>query len=174
MTNLYKFGEQIPKIDPSAYVAPSACLIGSVTLGSRSSVWFHCVLRADINKIVIGNQTNIQDNCTLHVTDNYGVYVEDSVTVGHGVILHGCHVEHHCLIGMGAIVLDGARIGANSIVAAGSLVPPRLSIPENSLVMGNPAKVVRNLNPQDHQLIEQGAANYMSYSDLFKTRLSPL
>ena len=140
-----KFLNIAPKIAGTSFIAPSADIIGAVEIGACSSVWFNVVARADINRIRIGAYTNIQDSCMLHVEDGMGVYIGDYVTVGHGAILHACHIGDGSLIGMGAIVLSGARIGKGSIVAAGTLVTKDFKAPAHTLVMGSPGKVVRRV-----------------------------
>lgn len=170
MSPLYKLDNE-PKVHETAFIAPNACLIGAVVVEADASVWFNTVARADINSIYIGEGTNIQDGCMLHVTHSLSLTIKERVTVGHGAILHGCQIESDCLIAMGAIVLDGAKIGAHSIVAAGSLVTPGTQIPPGSLVMGVPAKVVRQVRPADREMIERGAANYIGYKELYKQKL---
>jgi carbonic anhydrase/acetyltransferase-like protein (isoleucine patch superfamily) len=165
---LVSYEQKMPELDASAFVAPTAVLIGRVTVGERSSIWFNCVLRADINVIEIGSDTNIQDGCLLHVTNQYPCIIGDRVTAGHGAIVHGCRIESDCLIAMGAVVLDGAIIGSGSIVAAGAVVSPGSAIPAGSLVMGVPAKVVRSLNSEDRLRIERGWRNYVQYAATYK------
>jgi len=157
-----------PQIHSSAFVAANATVIGRVTIGQGVSVWFQTVIRGDVNEIAIGENSNIQDGCLLHVTHEHRLSVGDFVTVGHGAILHGCTVESRCLISMGAIVLDGAIIGSGSIVAAGAVVAPGSKIPANSLVMGIPAKVIRPVMAQDTALIESGWQNYLNYAKQYK------
>lgn len=161
-----------PQIHSSAFVAENATVIGRVTIAEGASVWFQTVIRGDINEVRIGVNSNIQDGCLLHVTNQHSLTVGDCVTVGHGAILHGCVVESSCLISMGAIVLDGAAIGTGSIVAAGAVVAPGSKIPGNSLVMGVPAKVVRSLGAQDTALIESGWRHYLDYASQYKQNLS--
>jgi carbonic anhydrase/acetyltransferase-like protein (isoleucine patch superfamily) len=161
---VYSYDGKTPQIDPSCFVAPTAVLIGQVTMATNSSVWFHTVVRADINRIEIGLNSNIQDGCLLHVTNRHPLIIEDNVTVGHGVILHGCHVEPNCLIAMGAIVLDGAHLEENCLIAAGSVVAPNTRIPANSIVMGVPGKVVRPVRPEDRERIARGWRNYVGYA----------
>ncbi len=161
---IYPYSEIEPVIAATAFVAPTAVLIGQVTVAEGASVWFHCVVRADINHVKIGVNTNIQDGCMLHVTHRNPLIIEDRVTCGHGAILHACHIESDCLIAMGAIVLDGATVGAGSIVAAGALVAPGSSIPPGSLVMGVPGKVIRPVGSEDRIRIEKGWQNYVRYS----------
>ena len=159
-----------PKIAPTAYIDPAAVVIGDVTLGEDSSVWPGTVLRGDVNFIRIGARTNIQDGSVLHVLrDDFPLILGDSVTVGHGVILHGCTVESRCLIGMGAIVLNGARIGSGSIVAAGTLVPEGTVVAPGSLFMGHPGKFRRPLTDQDQASIDRYAARYVEYKETYRS-----
>jgi carbonic anhydrase/acetyltransferase-like protein (isoleucine patch superfamily) len=174
MNTLYKYAGFSPAVHESAFIAPTACLIGNVTVEEDASIWFHTVVRGDINAIRIGRSTNIQDGCLMHVTHHLGLSVGDRVTVGHGAVLHGCNIESDCLIAMGAIILDGARIGAHSIIAAGSIVAPNSQIPPGSLVMGIPGKVVREANAKDREMIERGAANYVGYKQIYKESLSEI
>ena len=138
----------VPKIDPTAYLSPGVWVMGDVQIAKDANIWFGSVLRGDINKIEVGEGSNIQDHSVLHVTRDLPCKVGAWVTVGHRVTLHGCTVEDRCLIGMGATVLDGAVIGENSIVGAGTLVPERMQVPPNSLVFGVPGRVIRKLNEQ--------------------------
>jgi gamma-carbonic anhydrase len=162
------FKEFQPSVHESAFVAPTAVLIGLVKVAQSASVWFNCVLRADINSIVIGANSNIQDGCMLHVTNRNPLVVGDRVTAGHGAILHGCKVEDDCLIAMGAVVLDGAVIGSGSIVAAGAVVAPGTEVPPGSLVMGIPGKVIRQVTEGDRAKIERGWKNYVGYSQTYR------
>jgi carbonic anhydrase/acetyltransferase-like protein (isoleucine patch superfamily) len=157
-----------PQIHSSAFVAANATVIGRVTIGQGASLWFQTVVRGDVNEIAIGANTNIQDGCLLHVTNEHKLIVGECVTVGHGAILHGCTIESTCLISMGAIVLDGAIIGSGSIVAAGAVVSPGSIVPANSLVMGIPGKVIRPVRAQDKALIESGWQNYLNYAKQYK------
>jgi carbonic anhydrase/acetyltransferase-like protein (isoleucine patch superfamily) len=165
-----KYIKNKPKIHPSAFIAPGARLIGAVTIGAGSSVWYNSVLRADINKITIGRSVNIQDGCLLHLEDERGVRLEDNVDVGHGAILHACTIKRGALIGMGAIILNGAVIGEGSVVAAGALVPPGTKVPKGVLVMGVPAKVVRKLKPAEIKKNLFWAGKYRRLSALYKRR----
>jgi gamma-carbonic anhydrase len=155
----------VPTIDPSAHVDESAQIVGDVTIGPESSVWLNAVVRGDVNHIRLGRQSNLQDGVIVHVNHepSYPTVVGDQVTVGHGAILHGCVIEDRCLIGMGAILLNGSRIGSDSIVAAGTLVPERTVIPPRSLVMGTPGRVRRPVTEDELALILEGAANYVRY-----------
>jgi carbonic anhydrase/acetyltransferase-like protein (isoleucine patch superfamily) len=153
-----------PQIALGAWVDPAATVIGDVELGEDASVWPGAVLRGDVHFIRVGKQTNIQDNSVLHgMKDEFPVIVAEAVTVGHGVLLHGCVVESRCLIGMGSIILNGARIGAGSIVAAGTLIPEGTIIPTGSLVMGHPGKVRRALTAEEQVSIDAYAARYLEY-----------
>ena len=151
-----------PKIHEIAFIADDAAVIGDVEVGEDSSVWFGSVVRGDMNFIRIGARTNIQDITVVHVTSNtHPTILEDEITVGHRVVLHGCHVESGCLIGIGAILLDGVRVGRSSLVAAGSLLTPGTQIPPRSLVMGAPAKVKRELTAAELAHLDQSWRNYV-------------
>lgn len=149
-----------PEIDPETFVAENATLLGQVILKKGASIWYNAVLRADLAAIIIGEFSNIQDGCILHVDYDTPVIIGNRVTVGHGAILHGCKIGDNSLIGMGAIVLDRAIIPANCLVAAGSLVPPGKSFPEGSLILGSPAKVVRSLTEEEIKHLAQHAHDY--------------
>jgi len=153
-----------PQIAPTAFVAPSADVIGRVTLHELTSVWYHATLRGDINEIVIGPRSNVQDNVVIHLADDYGCYVGELVTVGHSAILHACTVKDEVLVGMGAIVLDGAVIGERSIIGAGALVTGGTVIPPGSLVLGTPAKVVRTLSADEQSDVKKWALKYVDGS----------
>ena len=147
---------------------PSAQVIGAVELGDDSSVWMNTVIRGDVNRIRLGARTNVQDNCVLHVTAQHPTVLADDVTVGHSVTLHGCKVERHCLIGIGAIVLNGAVVGEESIVAAGALVPEGMQVPPRSVVMGAPAKVRREVTEEERAGLRRYAENYVRYKDEYR------
>jgi carbonic anhydrase/acetyltransferase-like protein (isoleucine patch superfamily) len=158
-----------PKIAPSAYVDQAAQVIGDVTMGERSSIWPGAVARGDVNRIEIGADSNIQDGSVLHgELDKYPVLIGDRVTVGHMVCLHGCVVEDDCLIGIGAIVLNGARVGHGSVVAAGALVPEEMEIPPGSMVMGVPAKVRRAITPEEKARFAENAQRYIRYRQEYR------
>ena len=154
-----------PTIAPTAYIDASAQIIGDVHIGDESSVWMNAVVRGDVNHIVIGRRTNIQDAAIVHVMrdPSHPTILGDDITIGHGAIVHGCTVEDQCLIGMGAIVLNGAHVGSGSIVAAGTLVPEGCVIPPRSLVMGSPGKVKRLITDDELEFIGQSADNYVRY-----------
>lgn len=153
-----------PVIDGTAYIAPSAAVVGEVTLGARSSVWYGAVLRADGGPIVIGANSNIQDNCTVHADPGFPVSVGEAVSVGHNAVLHGCTVEDGALIGMSSTVLNGAHIGAGSLVAAQALVPQGLRVPPGMLVAGVPARARRPLTADEAELVRATAASYVEES----------
>ncbi|MDR3402416.1 MAG: gamma carbonic anhydrase family protein [Chthoniobacter sp.] len=167
---LQRFLDVSPQIHPAAFVAPGADIIGDVTLAEESSVWFQTVLRGDINRIVIGPRSNVQDGAVVHLADDYGTYVGELVTVGHKAILHACTVADEVLVGMGAIVLDGAEIGARSIIGAGALVTGGKKIPPGSLVLGSPAKVVRTLSLEEQAGIRVWAEKYVALSRAYRER----
>lgn len=153
-----------PVIADSAFVAGSADLIGNVTIGEKASIWYNTTLRGDINEIVIGEGSNIQDNSCIHLADDLGCHVGKYVTVGHGVILHACTIKDEVLIGMGAIILDGAVIGEGSIVGANTLVTKGTIIPPHSLVLGSPGKVVKTLGPETQESNRKWSEKYVRVS----------
>jgi len=165
---LRSFGPQYPRVHPTAYIDASAQVIGDVEVGEDSSIWMTVVVRGDVNRIRIGRRTNIQDGCVVHVMLNtHATIVGDEVTVGHAAVLHGCTVEDRCLIGMGAILLNGARIGTGSIIAAGSLIVEGANIPPRSLVMGSPGKVRRAVTDEEFASILQYAERYVGYKQKY-------
>ena len=161
---LRPFRGRLPVVDPTAYVDPSAQVIGHVEIGAESSVWMNVVVRGDVNTIRIGRRTNVQDGTIVHVMhDTHPTTLGDDVTIGHGAIVHGCTVGDRVLIGMGAILLNGATVSENSIVAAGSLVPEGAVIPPRSLAMGSPARVRRGLTEAEVASILEYSGNYVRY-----------
>ncbi|MBA2524347.1 MAG: gamma carbonic anhydrase family protein [Pyrinomonadaceae bacterium] len=158
-----------PQIQPSAYIDLSAQVIGDVHIGEESSVWCNAVLRGDMYYIRIGNRANVQDNSVIHTrTGTHPTILEDEVTIGHSVTLHGCYVERGSLIGIGSIILDDVRVGAQSLVAAGSLLSPGTTIPPRSLVMGVPARVKRPLAEEEVVGLELFWQNYVQYARIYK------
>jgi carbonic anhydrase/acetyltransferase-like protein (isoleucine patch superfamily) len=158
----------MPEVHESVYIAETAVVIGDVKVGQNSSIWFGCVVRGDVNQIRIGERTNVQDNTVIHVSSHdHATVLEDEVTIGHGVTLHGCYVETGSLIGIGAILLDGVFIGKNSLVAAGSLVTPGTHIPPRSLVMGSPARVKRELTEEELAGLPKFWQNYVELSKVY-------
>jgi carbonic anhydrase/acetyltransferase-like protein (isoleucine patch superfamily) len=162
-----KYLDYEPKIGKDVYVAPTALVLGRVTLGDRANVWPGVVLRGDINEIIVGEYTNIQDLCVGHLEDDLPLVVGSYVTVGHGAILHACEVGDGCLIGMGAIVLNGATIGEGSTLGAGSLVPPGKKIPPGVLAIGSPAKVARKLSDDEIAHNRYWAEKYAKHAATF-------
>jgi carbonic anhydrase/acetyltransferase-like protein (isoleucine patch superfamily) len=151
-----------PVLGAGVFVAETAAVIGDVVIGDESSIWYGTVVRGDVMPIRIGARTSIQDNTVIHVTSDFsGTTIGDDCTVGHAAIIHACTVEDFCLIGMGSIILDGARIGRGSLVGAGALVTPGTDIPPGSLVIGSPAKVKRPLNEKEREQIRYGAEHYV-------------
>ncbi|WP_419993005.1 gamma carbonic anhydrase family protein [Streptomyces boninensis] len=154
-------GGKQPKVDPEAYAAPTSVVVGEATLAAGSSVWYHAVLRADCGPISLGADSNVQDNSSVHSDPGYPVTIGDRVTIGHNAVVHGCIIEDDVLIGMGATVLNGARIGAGSLVAAQALVPQGMQVPPGSLVAGVPAKVRRPLTEEELGHIRINAEAYV-------------
>lgn len=150
-----------PDITRAAFVASNATVIGDVTLGALSSVWYGCVLRGDINSIVIGDGSNVQDGTIVHLADDYGVRVGKYTTIGHAAIIHACEIGDECLIGMGSTILDGARIGDGCIIGANALVTQRFVAPPGSMVLGAPAKVVRSLTEHELRSLRPWAEKYV-------------
>lgn len=156
------FDSKTPEIGDDVFVAETAVLIGDVKVGARSSVWYGVVLRGDVHHIRIGEEVSVQDNTVVHVTSGrHPTIVGDRVTIGHSVVLHGCTVEDQCLIGMGAVIMDRARIGKNCVVGAGALVTPGTEIPEGHLALGSPAKVSRKLTDEELQWISTSSSHYV-------------
>ena len=158
---LDKFLRRQPKLGKNVYIAKTATVIGDVTLGAHASVWYGAVLRGDINRIVVGHHSNVQDNAVLHLADKLGCILGNWVTVGHGAIVHACTVRDEVLVGMGAVILDGAVIGKQSIIGAKALVTQGTKIPPGSLVLGAPAKVVRKLTKEERAGLKWWAQKYM-------------
>lgn len=160
-TQLANFLLKQPRLGKDVYLARTAVVLGDVTLGDHSSLWYNVVARGDINRIEIGHHTNVQDNTVLHVADQFGCVLGAYVTVGHAAVVHACTVGDEVLVGMGAIILDGAVVGAQSIVGANALVPQRMEIPPGSLVLGSPAKVVRALRAEERANLKVWAERYV-------------
>ena len=156
------FDGVLPKLGANVFVAPNATLIGHVEIGDDSSIWFGSVLRGDVGPITIGQRTNVQDLSVVHTTHGLSqVVLGDDVTIGHAVILHGCRVGHRCLVGMGSILLDQVEVGEDSIVGAGSLLPPRMVVPAGKLVLGRPARVVRDVRQEELVRALESARHYV-------------
>ncbi len=162
--SLLPFQGTLPTIDPTARVFETATVVGDVSIGAESSVWFGVVIRGDVHRVRIGSRTNIQDLSCLHVThQKHSLTIGSGVTVGHMCMLHGCTIEDYVLVGMNSTVLDGAVLGERSLLGAGSLVPEGKRIPPRVLAFGRPAKVVRDLTPEELAFLETSAANYVKY-----------
>lgn len=165
------YENQEPTIHETCFIAPSADIIGKVTLKEDASVWYGAVLRGDVANIEIGQRTNVQDNVTIHVASGFNTTVGDDVTIGHNAVVHGCTIGNCVLIGMGAIVLDGAVIEDNVIIGAGALIPPGKVIPSGSLVVGSPGKVVRNLDDEAIKGLLKSADIYVTEASLHKKNI---
>jgi carbonic anhydrase/acetyltransferase-like protein (isoleucine patch superfamily) len=157
------FRDASPRVHPTAFIDDSAQVIGDVEIGDASSVWMSVVIRGDLHRIRIGRRSNVQDGTMIHVTRTHPTTIGDSVTVGHAAILHGCAIEDRCLIGMGAILLNGAHIGDGSIVAAGTLIVEEMTVPPRSLVMGSPGRVKRALTDAEVLDVQAYADRYVGY-----------
>ncbi len=167
-----QFRNKSPKIHNSCFIAHSTEIIGDVEIGKESSVWFGTVIRGDMHHIRIGNRTNIQDNCTVHVTtDTSPTIIGNGVTIGHGAIIHGCTIEDNCLIGMGSIIMDNAVIGEGSIIAAGALVSPDTNVPHRTLMVGVPAKPLRNTTTEEYDEILDRARHYYDFAQEYKNAI---
>lgn len=157
-----------PKVHETVFITDDAIVIGDVEIGEDSSVWYGSIIRGDVNYIRIGARTNIQDGTIIHVSSKtHSTILEDEITVGHRVTLHGCHVESGCLIGIGAILMDGVRVGRNSLVGAGSLLTPGTQIPPRSLVLGSPARVKRELTDDELAYLDRSWRNYVELKGLY-------
>ena len=163
-----------PKLAERVFLANGAHIIGDVEIGSDSSIWFNTVVRGDVNTIRIGARTNVQDNTTVHVTSQTGpCRIGDDVTIGHNAIIHACTIEDRCLIGMGAVILDSARIQAGSIVGAGALVTQGKTFPPGSLIIGSPAKAVRQLTPEEQAGLLDSAQHYIETAHMYGQGSTP-
>jgi carbonic anhydrase/acetyltransferase-like protein (isoleucine patch superfamily) len=171
----YRLDDRTPTLpeDGEYWIAPNAVVIGHVILKKNASIWFGAVLRGDNDPITIGENSNVQDNSVLHTDAGSPLIIGDNVTVGHNVTLHGCQIGDGSLIGMGAIVLDGARIGRNCLVGAGALVTERKEIAPNSMVLGSPARVVRELTPEEVAGLSKGAPHYVANWKRYRRGLAP-
>lgn len=173
---LYALGDRKPVLpaDGSAFVAPNASVIGSVALRANTGIWFNAVLRGDNDPITIGENSNIQDGSVLHTEDGSDLIVGRGVTVGHKVMLHGCHIGDNCLIGINAVVLNDARIGSNCLIGANTLVPEGREIPDGSLVVGSPGRIVRSLKPEEIERIRESARQYVENARRYMAKLEQI
>ncbi|PFN96428.1 gamma carbonic anhydrase family protein [Bacillus sp. AFS076308] len=166
---IYPFKDKYPLIAETAFIADYVTITGDVEIGEQSSVWFNSVIRGDVAPTRIGNKVNIQDNSILHQSPNNPLILEDEVTIGHQVILHSCIVRKKALVGMGSIILDQAEIGEGAFIGAGSLVPQGKKIPPNTLAFGRPAKVIRELTPEDKKEMERIYTEYAEKGQYYKS-----
>lgn len=171
---IYALGDHAPQIHEDTWVAPGTNLIGKVVLEQGASVWFGCTIRADHEEIRVGEGSNVQENCVMHIDAGYPLTIGKNCTIGHKVMLHGCTIGENTLIGMGAIVLNGAKIGKNCLIGAGTLITEGKEIPDNSLVMGSPGKVVRELDESAAQKITFSALHYQQNMRQFRKALKPV
>ena len=170
----YKLQEKVSNVDESAsWVAPSADLIGEVTIGKNSSIWWQAVLRADNEPITIGTRTNIQDGCVLHTDPGFPISIGNDVSVGHLCMLHGCTIDDGCLIGIGSVILNGAKIGKNVLIGAHTLITEGKQIRDNSLVIGSPGKVIRELTKEQIKGLSANADGYVERTKLYRSHLKP-
>lgn len=170
---IYTLDDYTPELHESSFVAASADLIGQVVLHENASVWFNCVLRADNEPIVIGKNSNVQDGSVLHVDPGYALHIGENVTVGHKVMLHGCDIGDGSLIGINAVILNGAKIGAGCIIGANALITENMEIPDGSMVLGSPGKVVKQLDEKTIAMLNKGAQHYVDNSKRYRKGLRP-
>lgn len=166
---IYPYKDKNPKIASSAFIADYVTITGDVTIGEEASIWFNTVIRGDVSPTIIGDRTNVQDQCTLHQSPKYPLILENDVTIGHQVVLHSCTVKRDALVGMGSIILDGAEIGEGAFIGAGSLVPQGKKIPPNTLAFGRPAKVIRELTDEDRQDMARIRREYVAKGQYYKS-----
>lgn len=169
---IYKFEQNTPEIAESAYIADNATIIGKVNIEDNASVWFNVTIRGDNETITLGENSNIQESSVLHTDMGYPLTIGKLVTIGHQVMLHGCTIGDGALIGMQAVILNGAKIGKNCLVGAGALVTEGKEFPDNSLIIGSPAKAVRTLTPEDIARMQAGTHHYVKRAQQFKTSLT--
>jgi carbonic anhydrase/acetyltransferase-like protein (isoleucine patch superfamily) len=172
---LYALGEKKPVIAESAWIAPNAAVIGDIILGERSSIWYGCILRGDVHSIRVGADTNIQDGSVIHVTGGkFATTIGDRVTIGHRVLVHGATLHDDCFIGMGATLLDGVTVEPFGFVAAGALVPPGMLVKSGWLALGNPAKLVREIKPEEREMMLAIWPRYVGHADCHRRELRPV
>jgi len=159
---LDRFLTKQPRLGQGVYIAQGAVVMGDVTMGDHSSVWFNAVVRGDINRIEIGHHSNIQDNAVVHLADDFPCLIGDWVTVGHSAIVHACEIGHESLVGMGAVVLDGAKVGQQCLIAAKSVITPGTEIPDGSMVVGTPGKILRALTDEERRSLKVWAQKYVA------------
>lgn len=159
---IYQLENKIPKIQEGGYIAPNATIIGSVIVGQRVGIWFQSVIRGDDEEIIIGDNTNIQDLCVLHTDERYKLVIGENVTIGHNSLLHGCTISDNCFIGLGSVILNGSKIGKNCIIGARSLIGQHKEIPDNSFVVGSPARIIRAVTEEEKIYIKKAAEIYLN------------
>lgn len=170
----YKLGDKTPRIASNTYIAPGAHVIGDVVMKEGSSVWFNAVLRGDNAQITIGENTNVQDGSVLHVDENIPIEIERDVTIGHKVMLHGCYIGECTLIGINSVILNGAKIGKNCVIGANTLIPENKEIPDGSLVMGSPGKVVKSLSEKQQHMLRMSAEHYRDKATFYNEQLTTI
>lgn len=171
MSNIIPYQSLAPKIDPTVFVAPSGTVVGDVTIGEGSSVWFNAVIRGDFQKVTIGKNSNVQDNATVHVMWDTPTEIGDQVIIGHNAVIHSKKIGNNCLIGMGSILLGYTEIGDNVVIGAGTMITQHKKIPSNSLVYGNPAQIVRSLREDELEAVHASALNYRKVAETYKAEL---
>lgn len=171
---IYQIGDDIPEIDPSAYVSESATVIGKATIEAEASIWANATIRGDNERITIGARSNVQEGCVLHTDPGYPLTIAEDVTIGHQAMLHGCTIGSGALIGIQAVILNNARIGRNCLVGAGALVTEGKEFPDNSLIIGSPAKAVRTLSEEDIARMHANTANYVERGQHYRTSLKKI
>lgn len=165
---IQSFQGRVPNIDDNVWIAKTALVIGAIAIKRNSSVWFHSVIRSEKAQIFIGEQTNIQDNCVLHTDLDYDLTIGDRVTIGHQCIVHGCTIGNDTLIGMGSIIMNGARVGNHCIIGAGAIVIEHMEIPDYSIAVGSPAKVIKPISEEQRLFIQQNAEHYQTLSQRYQ------
>ena len=165
---IYDFENHTPKLDPDCWTAPNSVIVGKVELKKNSSIWFNAVLRGDIEKISVDENSNVQDGCVIHTDPGCPVVIGKGVTLGHLVMLHGCTIEDDCIVGIGSTILNKVKIGKNSIIGANALVTENKVIPERSLVLGSPGKIVRQVTDEEIEHIKENARNYVENFKKYK------
>ena len=171
---IYRLADLVPNLNESNFIAPNATLIGDVTLGKDTSVWFNVVIRADVASINIGESSNIQDGSVLHVDAQFPMSIGRNVTIGHKVMLHGCTIGENTLVGMNAVVLNGANIGKNCLIGANSLVTENMQVPDGHLVLGSPAKIIKALDESTQEMFTQSAIHYVENGQRYLKDLVPV
>ncbi|WP_291256633.1 MULTISPECIES: gamma carbonic anhydrase family protein [unclassified Fusobacterium] len=171
---IYKFGEKIPKLGKNNYIAHNATVIGDVVTSENVSIWFGAVVRADMSRVTVGRDSNIQDNSTVHGDTPYPVTIGERVTIGHNCIIHGCVIGDECVIGMGSTILNGSVIPNNCLVAAGSVVTPKLQAKEGDLIAGSPARVVRTLTEENREYLKYAYKVYVEDIEKYKSNLEEI